>query len=231
MGGGLGPHLTFKVKNMASKTSICNMAISHLGIGKEIAILDTDKSDEAEACRRFYNIVRDGVLRSSAWPFARRRAQLQLVSQNTASTDEWCFTYKCPADCLKVLKIQSGLTFDTRQSRVPYVMESIDSGSVIMTNMPDAIIHYIKREEQVDRYPADFSLAFSLLLAYYIAPRVAGGDPFKRGDAAKARYDEQITVAQANSFNEQQMPEDPEGELTRARNGFNSYDDSWRWGR
>lgn len=39
---------------MATKVEIWNMALSHLGVSKEVASV-TERSKEAEACNRFYD--------------------------------------------------------------------------------------------------------------------------------------------------------------------------------
>ena len=65
---------------MASKTEIANLALSHLGVGKEIGNLDTEKTEEAVAMRRFYESARDATLRDFPWPFATRMVALALVA-------------------------------------------------------------------------------------------------------------------------------------------------------
>ena len=47
---------------MASSTEIANLALSHLGNGTEIADLETERSSEASACRRFYDVALAQVL-------------------------------------------------------------------------------------------------------------------------------------------------------------------------
>ena len=55
---------------MSSKTVICNLSLSHLGISKEISNIDTERSAAAEACRRWFNLARDETFRDFNWPFA-----------------------------------------------------------------------------------------------------------------------------------------------------------------
>lgn len=83
---------------MSSSTEISNMALSHLAISREIAALDTERSQEAQACRRFYETVRKTVLRDYPWPFATKFATLALVEDDPNS--EWDFSYRYPSDCL-----------------------------------------------------------------------------------------------------------------------------------
>ena len=102
---------------MASKTEVANMAISNLGTGKEIGNIDTENSQEASACRRFFDIALEAVLRDFAWPFANVTASAGLVDTNP--TTEWGFSYRYPTSCLRLIRILSGVRNDTRQSRAP----------------------------------------------------------------------------------------------------------------
>jgi len=65
-----------------SVTDICNMALSHLGIGKELANMETDTGENASACRRFYENCRDNMLSDFPWPFATVTTDLGLVEED-----------------------------------------------------------------------------------------------------------------------------------------------------
>ena len=57
------------------------MAISHLGVGKEIENFDTENSEEANACRRFYRVALEASLRDFSWPFATQNITLALIEK------------------------------------------------------------------------------------------------------------------------------------------------------
>lgn len=200
---------------MASKTEICNLALSSIGVGKEIANVDTEQSQEALACRRFYEIARDSVLRAFAWPFATVFADLGLVEEDP--TDEWGFSYRYPPDCLMMKRIISGVRTDTRQSRVPYKIGKDDDGLLIYTDMEDPTVEYTSRADDVLRYPPDFILALSYLLGSMIVPRLSKGDPFKQGPQCLQLYSYQISRAMAAAGNEQQADLPTESEFIRER--------------
>jgi hypothetical protein len=204
---------------MPSKTEISNIALSHLGVGKEIANLDNEKSQEAAACRRFFDEARNATLRAFAWPFATKFEALALVADPPTETSEWGLSYRYPSDCACLRRIQSGIRNETPQTRIPYKLGRDSQGELIYTDEPDAKVEYTLREEDPLRYPPDFVLAFSFLLASYIAPRVTGGDPFKLGTRAAQFYLQHITMAQANSANEAVIDRPPESEMIRAREG------------
>jgi len=201
----------------ASRTEIANMALAHLGVDKDIQDITTDRSSDAGACRRFWDIIRDATLRSYPWPFAKKTDELQLVQANP--TDEWSYAYQYPSDCVKFYRVHDGLGNyqDNRQSRVPHEVVRGPSGKLILTNQENAVGDYCERIEETQYWDADFALAFSLRLAAYIAPRVTGGDPFKLGQNAMRLFVMEVSSAESDAGNEQQPPEEPGSEFERAR--------------
>lgn len=206
---------------MASETEIANMAIGHLGISKEIGNLNTEKSAEAQACRRFYPTVRDFVLRDFAWPFATRSVvSLGLVTDMTGIDGaEFDYSYRYPADCIMFRKILSGIRTDAPETRVPYRILSDAVGGLIYTDQQNALAEYTAQITDPQRFPPDFTFAASLLLAYASAPRLTFGDPFKLGERAATSYDRFISAAWANSANEEQPDRQREAEFVRIRGG------------
>ena len=93
---------------MASKTEIGNLALSHIGIGKEVANIETEQSAEASALRRVYDTALRKTLRDFNWPFARVIADLGLIEEDP--TDEWDFSYRVPSDCVSFRRIPSGVS-------------------------------------------------------------------------------------------------------------------------
>lgn len=208
-------------------TEIANMAISHLGIGKEIANLDTEKSSEAGACRRFYNVARDAVLSDFNWPFARVFGTLDLVQDNTTQIDsttsylpEWNYYYKLPVDSLRIHRVLSGARNDSRNSRVPYVLVQTSQGPQLYTDQVNAQVEYTSQNTDPSLYPPDFVMAFSFLLASYVAPRITGGDNFNIGKMALEQALAEISKAKARALNEEQVDMDVESEFIRARGGY-----------
>jgi hypothetical protein len=172
-----------------TKTEICNLALSHAGSGYEIADVTTEKSNEARACRRFYEICKDSMLRQFVWPFATKFETLTLIEEDP--NDEWAYSYDYPSDALFLRRILSGSRVDTRDTRIPYKIVADDSNLVLYTDAEDPVIEYTKRIDDASRFPSDFVMALSLRLAYYIAPRLTGVDIVKvRTELAKIFKDE-----------------------------------------
>lgn len=201
----------------SSKTEICNMALGHLAVSDEIQNFDTERTVQAQACRRFYDPTVEEVLRDFAWPFAGRNAALALVASNP--TTEWGFSYRYPSDCLMFRKLLSGIRTDAANTRVPYRVLSDAVGGLIYADLDSAVSEYTVRIADPTRFPPDFVTAVSYLLAVKIAPRVTGGDPFKLGDAAAQKYILFLSKAEKNAANEEQPDMQRESEFVRTRGG------------
>lgn len=55
---------------MATKTEICQMALSHLGNGRAITDIDTDTTNESDTIRQFYDVIQNQMLREYRWGFS-----------------------------------------------------------------------------------------------------------------------------------------------------------------
>ena len=191
------------------------MAISHLGISKEVASV-TEASQEASALRRFWDITVEEVLGDFPWSFATKFETLGLVEEDPNL--EWSFSYRYPTDCLFVRKILSGIRNDDRQSRVSYRLAIDSSGKLIFTDMEDAQLEYTCLIDNPEHFPADFSMALSYKLAANVAPRITGQDEYKMGDKAMQLYMMQLSKAKSRALNEEQPDELPDSEFISGRN-------------
>lgn len=202
-----------------NETQISNLALSHLGVGKQISNFTTEQSQEAKACREFYPICRDIVLRDFEWPFATQFQNLALVEETP--TDEWDYSYRYPSSCSKIRRILNpNKRWDTRQSRIPYrvVRDPDGAGKLIYTDQESACVEFTYKETNPERYDDDFVMALSLLLASYIAPRLTRGDPFKLGERSFQLYRLNIGKSEASAVNEEQPEEEVDSEFIRERN-------------
>lgn len=202
---------------MASKTEIANLAISHLGVGKEISNLETDRGEEASACRRYYDIAREQTLSDINWNFATRFAVLGLIE--TTPNTEWDYSYRYPTNCLELRRILSGLRNDTQKSRVPFKIISDEAGKIIYTDEQNAQVEYTFNVQDVNLFSPEFLMALSFRLAYLIAPRLSKGDPFKSKQDMLALYDMEIGYAKKKNMNEETQDQAPESEFIRTRGG------------
>lgn len=200
---------------MASSTQICNLALAHLGVGKSIANLQTEQSEEANACRRFYDVSLERTLRDFPWPFSKRYQALELVAENPM--DSYKFAYRYPTGCVRIHRIDSTIRNDNRQSRVHFTIGGDSSGQLIYTDQEQAKIWFSFLDTDPEKYPADFTLALSFLIAHYIAPTLTAGDPFKVGERAMQNYMAELDRARVNAIGEEQVEVEVESEFIRAR--------------
>lgn len=198
-----------------SSTEIANMAIKHLGHAKPIQSLDTDKSAAGHACRTFYNMVVRLVLRDFKWPFAQKILTMQLTQDEPG--EHWEYAYQYPVNCARFGKIQSDVRVDSRYTKIPYQIARGTSGKIILTEKEDAICEYTEFMTNPAYWDDDFAMALSWRLAFYIAPSITGGDPYKLQNEAMKMYQYELGVAKENAL-EEQMDDDEavsEYELSR----------------
>jgi hypothetical protein len=198
-----------------SKEQVVNLALSHIGIGSEVANLATENSEEAATGRRFYDISLNVCLLDFPWPFASRIASLALVE--TDPSDEWKYSYRYPTDCLYMRRILSGNRNDNRQTRQSYKMYSDAAGMLVFTDVQDAQIEYTITPETMPSSTDAFIMAFSFYLAHLMAPRLTAGDPNRLGARALSLYNLELSRAASRAFNEEQPDEEPQSEFIRGR--------------
>jgi len=215
---------------MSSKTEICNLALSHLGVADPIANIETEKTAEATACRTFYDITRQHILRDHPWPFCRRFVQLGLVEE--CPNDEWGYSYRYPSEALYIRKILGGKRNQAMKEKQKYIIANDDIGKLIWADLNPATAEIIIDEQDATLYDPIVTMAFSYLLAFHIAPRVQDGDPADLATRALRLYNAEITKAKAMSFNEESKDRVPESEFIRDRDGLENLNerDSFRTG-
>jgi hypothetical protein len=201
----------------SAKIDICNQAISHLAVGAEIQDLDNEKTEAAQACRRFYDVARQKVLSDFDWPFAFAIENLTQVA--TQPTVEWLYSYRYPAKALVIRRLPNGATrTDTQISRAIYSIGRDATGKIIYADVSaPATVEYTYDEDDTTRFPPDFVVALSLYLASLIGPRVAGGDQFKLADRAYQYYRQAIKEAWVNAANQEPRDFDPDPALVNIR--------------
>lgn len=202
---------------MTSRTTIANMALGHLGVGVEIANVDSDRSREAMACRRFFDAARKETLRGWCWPFATTIAPLDLVQE--CPNIEWKYSYRYPSGCQEFIKVLSGFKNDTRFTREPYKIIGDNVGRLILTNKCKAEAEYTIDHTDYQNFPTDFEISLSYRLASFISIGITGGDPFKVGDKALQMFQASITSAKISAANEEQPYPVPESEFITERQG------------
>lgn len=193
-----------------SEAGICNIALLRIGVTDTIDAL-TDASDEAKACTVLYAQARDTLLQSFRWPFAQRRATLALLA--SVEVEGWGYAYALPADFLAARSVWGGSRTGTP---VPYALEhSATSGRMLLTDMPDAELHYTAQVTAVGVFPPLFVDA----LVWALAQDLAMALPVKEGAQVRAKqgYELALSRAMAAALNEQVADEAPESPIIAGR--------------
>jgi hypothetical protein len=192
---------------MASVTSICNTALSH--IGKDTISDIDEKSEEARQCKLHYSLTRDTMLQAFPWLFARKT---QVLAEVANGWDErWQHAYTRPSDCLKVRRIVPQV--DTIDEFDP--IEFGSSEGLIYCNESPAKLEYTKRFEDPARFPPLFVDALCWALATKICLPLTK-DQSLRKDAFQIS-NSTLTLAQVSDANEEQMTWDRMPSSIRAR--------------
>lgn len=149
---------------MASETTICNLALSHLGNRARVAsISPPDGSVEADYCSRFYGHSRDEMLEMADWAFARTRVALAPAATNIS--DVWLYAYQLPSDCVLPRRVVGGVNTGSELDSERFFQE----GNTLYTNKEAAVLVYTKSFTDSTKFKGSFVTALSYLLASYLA--------------------------------------------------------------
>ncbi|HXF44856.1 MAG TPA: hypothetical protein VNK91_01940 [Burkholderiaceae bacterium] len=195
---------------MSSDVDICNMALGHVGVSREINSL-TEGTTEADQCRRYYAPTRDAMFRDHDWPFAQRYVTLGLVANNP--NDDWGYAYRYPSNCVRLVKFVLGARANV--TRVPYELAHDDAGKLIYTDQADAVVKIIAVVQNSELYDPAFVIALSWRLGAELAIPLSRSE--KERDYAYKRYLTEFAVARALAGNETGADAPPEAESIRAR--------------
>lgn len=142
---------------MANETEFLNDALGQIGASIITGI--DDGSTNANYCKRFWPTLRDHMIRSAHWKFAKKR---QALAQDAATPAfEFAFQYTLPSDpwCLKVIGY-NGSSFDTSHLTL-YDLAPIHprfkiEGRKLLTNDGVANIEFLARITNPDEWDAMF---------------------------------------------------------------------------
>lgn len=143
---------------MASKTDICNEALTKVGEPRIASIEDTSDINAVFLSTTWDTTVRQ-VMREIPWRCFTKRAT--LTASSTAPAFDWAHAFPLPVDCLRVLWVNGHSDPDP-----PYY--SVDSDS-ILTNATTVELVYTAFSDDTTTYDPAFIEAFSTYLASKLA--------------------------------------------------------------
>jgi hypothetical protein len=158
---------------ITSEVDIFNLALNAVGTRSNIS-LPTEASREAEVCRRWYEPIRDRILRSAPWPSTKGFFRLPLLKardgeESWVSDDPepgFSYAYGVPSDML-VPRYLAGYQRFTLSS---YPGDKL----AINTNQVDALMCYTKRQVTIGLWDIGLQMAVVYGLAAYIAMPLQG---------------------------------------------------------
>lgn len=197
---------------MSSQVEIYNLALGNIGNSQTIASLE-ERSKERIVCSQFWEIARDTVLAEFDWPFATRYESLALIDDTTSP---WLYTYQYPTDCLRAMYLTvPGMLQPDEKYQPEYQTAYGDSGQVVLTNQPQAVLAYVMRVQDTGRYPSLFVMALSWKLAGLIAMPMTATQSLAQ--SCDARYKGAAQEAWSQALSEQKFRNNHESEYITVR--------------
>lgn len=139
-----------------SKTDICNMALITIGANTVTNPLDATESVAAEACDKWYDIVRDACLEDVNWSFAITRFDLTTYIP-TAPDFGFNYAYNLPSTVLRVIEV-NGNEYD-------WVLEDRQ----ILTDLTALEIVAVQKVDDPNKFSPSFIQYFANRLAGQLA--------------------------------------------------------------
>lgn len=208
---------------MASKTTICNMAVSRIRHNFRVANIETDTTETAKLLKQYFEPARDFILEQRDWGFAHVFAALAPTGNQPLAG--WSFEYEYPADCVRILSVT-----DKAGGRIPMrptyrdsyaygygamqanpftrMTRPTDELSVLVCDVDAAYAHYTRQIIDTERWPPTFVNCFAWYLGSEIAPALKVDE--KITGYATQQYQGAMRIAAASSANEGRPDKTPD---------------------
>lgn len=149
---------------------VCNLALGMVGQRQLVDDIETETTDEAQACLVFYGPARDECLGAHRWSFTTKRAVLALSTEERTG---WDLVYVAPAD-MQVdgwRYVWDGSRSTPVDLRIPNAVELNDAGTgyLLLTDEPDAELIYSAQVDTVALWSNAFVRAVAARLAVDLA--------------------------------------------------------------
>lgn len=160
--------------NARTNLTICNMALGYIAKSRITSL--TDSTEEARQCDLYYNHLRQQLLTSYNWGFAKRVSALALVSDTTMLGYDYVYAY--PTACLAIRLIYNSDGAETKNyEKEKYEVFTNASGvQCIATNIQNAYVEYTYDIIDADLFSVLFAEALTRCIAATIAVPLCGSD-------------------------------------------------------
>ena len=157
---------------MISSASIASGALGLLGESPILSLLD--ESTKARYCALHFELIRDALLTSHPWNFAKKRVNLVAVS-TPMPVFKYSYTFALPPDYLRMVEL------------FPDYAEYEIQGDTLVTDTAEISIAYVYRMTDYAAYNPMFVMAFQYKLAAMLAPILKSD--FKIAQAYESLWD------------------------------------------
>ena len=174
---------------MASNVGIANLALQILGVSTKLESLTQDNPN-ARAINSCFDSVREGLLRRFPWNFAKKRASLPALTEQTVWGN--LNQYTLPVDYLRLLR--------PTDRQTDWEIEAGDGADVIVTRDTAPLdIRYIADITDPAQFDSEFVMVFAAMLAKQTAQEIT--ESAAKQKIADDRYDMELAIAKnANAF-------------------------------
>jgi len=168
---------------------ICTSAMIKLGAEPINDLQDNTK--EAKLCRVQFERIRDAVLRSAPWSFARKRVVLTQTTEVPLFGDSYVF--QLPADCVKFVRMYDhNCKWTIEEDKLLTTAETVEGW-------------YISNDVEPAKYDANFSEALAYSLAADLCFAITQSNTLR----AELLNGAKMFMDEARSYNSQEVsPED-----------------------
>ena len=193
---------------------IANKALNNLGQTQTIGSF-VENSTAAGLCNRYYNDIREELLKNFPWNFAVKVADLTVVTDET--DDVYSYVYEYPEDCLRVLRV--GVEGDGNEPTANPFDEHMNSENPplkrIYCDLEDARAKYVFDVQEVDQMPSEFRTA----LAWELSNRIAAGlaSSAQMMQMAEVRAQKSLAYAKQLCAMERRLPQQTANRYIDAR--------------
>lgn len=189
------------------QVGIVNLALGKIGV-KRITNIDED-NDQAIRAKAAWDYIRDEVLETGEWKFAKTR--IPLAQTTTEPLYHWKYAYFLPSDFLKLAR---GTKDDPNVYPIgyPWVIEAqpTTDRKILLINYDNSgnnlCINYIRRVSNYTKYTASFCGALAFRLAAELAIPLTEG--LKKFDAMIILYQRALRLAEGVDQSLDDLPDE-----------------------
>lgn len=215
------PSSELEVSCLMTTTGLVNIALSRIGVSKQITSYSTDTSKEASVARLHWGFDVNRTLRDYPWAFATKYHTLECVAGNEthAVNGDWQYAYAVPTDCVMARRIVPTSGAKRAYDENPIVFKlgmNTDGEQVLYCDEVEVQLEYTARVACPAAAPdAHFRSALAWRLAASLVSPLARDRNLIAYCEAMCRSE--LALAGATQGNEQQQPKDGDAAWIGAR--------------